>query len=100
MPAMKARAKEKGFVFPYLFDETQQIAKAFGATRTPEFFVLNRERKIVYMGAMDDNPKAAEVKIRYVEEAINAALQGRGPTKAETPPIGCLIRFVRERAKP
>lgn len=99
LPAMQKRAEEKKFVFPYLYDASQQIAKAYGATRTPEFFVLNRERQVVYMGAMDDNTKSAEVKLRYVEDAIAATLAGKKPAKAETPPIGCLIRYVRERRK-
>lgn len=94
---MKARAKDKGFVFPYLFDETQEIAKAYGATRTPEFFVLNSERKVVYMGAMDDNSTAGKVKKKYVEPAIAAALAGNVPEVKETVAIGCNIRFARRR---
>jgi len=54
LPKMKERAKEKGFHFSYLFDETQKIARDYGAVYTPEFFVLNKERKVVYMGAMDE----------------------------------------------
>lgn len=99
LPAMQQRAKEREFVFPYLFDETQQVAKQFGALRTPECFVLNRARKIVYMGAMDDNTDPQAVKTRYVEEAIAGALQGKQVELAETPPVGCLIRFARERRK-
>ncbi len=68
---MQARAKEKGFVFPYLYDDSQEIAKAYGATRTPEFFVLDAERKIVYMGAMDDNSNAEKVTKQYLEPAVN-----------------------------
>ncbi len=100
LPAMKQRAHERDFKFPYLYDETQEIAKAYGAGRTPEFFVLNRERKIVYMGAMDDNTKEASVKNRYVEEAIEATLAGKPITVSETPPVGCAIRFARDRKKP
>lgn len=99
LPAMKERAKERKFVFPYLYDETQQIAKAFGAVRTPEFFVLDQERRIVYMGAMDDNTKEAEVKSRYVEDAIEATLRGESIAVSETPPVGCAIRFARERKR-
>ena len=97
--AMKQRAQDRGFVFPYLFDPTQQIAKQFGALRTPEFFVLNKSRQVVYMGAMDDNTNASAVKTRFVEDAIQATLDGRPVSAAETPPVGCLIRFVRERRK-
>ncbi len=97
--AMKQRAKDRGFVFPYLFDPTQQIAKQFGALRTPEFFVLNKSRQIVYMGAMDDNTNPSAVKTRFVEDAIQATLDGKPLSTTETPPVGCLIRFVRERRK-
>ncbi|MEQ9072089.1 MAG: thioredoxin family protein, partial [Gimesia chilikensis] len=62
---MKERAQKEGFVFPYLFDKSQQIGQAFGATRTPEFFVLNKDRKVVYMGAMDDSTDASKVKQNY-----------------------------------
>ena len=55
LPKMKERAEAKGFDFPYLYDETQQIGKAFGAAFTPEFFVLDRQREVVYMGGMDDS---------------------------------------------
>ncbi len=94
---MQARAKEKGFVFPYLYDDSQEIAKAYGATRTPEFFVLNAERKIVYMGAMDDSSNAAKVTKKYVEPAVKAALAGKEPELKETVAVGCNIRFVRKR---
>ena len=100
LPAMKKRADEKKFQFPYLFDETQQVAKNFGAVRTPEFFVLNKERQVVYMGAMDDNTKADQVKVNYLDQAIEATLAGKSIENTETPPVGCGIRFVRERKKP
>ena len=95
--AMKKRAEEQKFNFPYLFDETQKIAKDYGAGFTPECFVLDRERKIVYMGAMDDSPDATKVKRRYVEEAVVAALAGKLPEVKESVPIGCRIRFERRR---
>lgn len=95
--AMKKRAAEQKFNFPYLFDETQEIAKDYGAGATPEFFVLNRDRKIVYMGAMDDSPDETKVKRRWVEEAVAAARAGKLPEMKETVPIGCRIRFERRR---
>lgn len=98
-PKMKAKAQAKGFKFPYLFDETQQIAKDYGAGFTPEFFVLNRERKIVYMGAMDDSPNADKVKQQYVDHAVAAALSGKQPEVTETVPIGCRIRIERTRRR-
>ena len=97
LPAMKQRAKEKGFTFPYLFDETQEIAKKYGAGYTPECFVLNKERQVIYMGAMDDSPDAEKVKTQYVELAVTAAQAGKLPTKQETVAIGCRIRIERSR---
>ena len=73
LPRMKERAEEKGFAFPYLFDETQKIARDYGATYTPEFFVLNRDRKVVYMGGMDDSSNPATVTSNYLEPAVQAA---------------------------
>ena len=96
---MKKRAQAKGFTFPYLFDGTQQIAKAYGAGATPEFFVLDRQRRVVYMGAMDDNPDASKVQRKHVEQAVQAALSGKAPQVKETVPIGCRIRFARRRRK-
>jgi peroxiredoxin len=94
---MKERARKEGFVFPYLFDKSQQIGQAFGATRTPEFFVLNKDRKVVYMGAMDDSTDASKVKQNYVQQAIDAALQGKQPETTETIAIGCNVRYKRIR---
>ena len=96
---MKARAEKQGFAFPYLFDKSQKIGQAFGATRTPEFFVLNKDRKVVYMGAMDDATDASKVKQHYVEQAIQAALQGKQPEMTETIAIGCNVRYKRIRRK-
>lgn len=98
LPKMKERAKAKGFTYPYLFDESQKIAKDFGANFTPEFFVLDGERKVVYMGAMDDNAiDRTKVTVNYVEAAVEAILKGDKPATTETPAVGCRIRFVRER---
>ena len=97
LPAMKKRAEEKGFAFPYLYDATQQIARDYGATRTPEFFVLNKERKVVYMGALDDSPDGKKISKRYVEAAIEAAINDVKPEVAETIAIGCGVRFDRKR---
>ncbi len=97
LPAMIERAKEKGFNFPYLIDESQKIAKDYGATYTPEFFVLNKDRKIAYMGAMDDTSQAENVKVKFLEAAIDAVAKGQKPEKAETLARGCLIRFVKDK---
>jgi peroxiredoxin len=97
LPKMKERAEAKGFPFPYLYDASQKIGKAYGATFTPEFFVLDKNRKVVYMGGMDDSSNAANVKNRYLEPAIEAALKGEKPAKTETVAIGCRVRYARER---
>jgi peroxiredoxin len=99
LPRMKERAEAKGFPFPYLFDETQKIAKDYGATFTPEFFVLDRQRKIAYMGGMDDNSNPAEVKTNYLDPAVAAALAGTKPATAETVGRGCMVRYARERRR-
>ncbi len=93
LPKMAARATKKGFPFAYLFDESQKVGHAYGATMTPEFFVLNKERKIVYLGAMDDNNDPESVQKRYLEEAVEAALQGKAPPIAETKVRGCLVEY-------
>ena len=97
LPAMQERAKAKGFNFPYLHDETQQVARSYGAMFTPEFIVLNKDRKVVYLGAMDDSPDGKKITKRYVEDAVAAALAGKSPPVAESPAVGCAVRYVRER---
>jgi len=93
LPKMISRSKEKGFNFPYLYDESQKVGRQYGASVTPEFFVLNKERKIVYMGAMDDNNQAANAKTNYLEPAVKAALSGQAPSKAETRARGCNVQY-------
>jgi peroxiredoxin len=97
LPAMQERAKTKGFNFPYLHDETQQVARSYGATYTPEFVVLNKDRKVIYLGAMDDSPAGNHITKRYLEDAIAAALAGKQPDITETPAVGCAVRYVKER---
>lgn len=91
------RAKQREFAFDYLHDESQKIAKDYGAIFTPEFYVLGRDRKIVYMGAFDDKTDAALVQQRHVEAAITAVLKGEQPAVKETIARGCRVRYVRER---
>jgi peroxiredoxin len=99
LPAMQERAKQKGFDFPYLHDATQEVAKSYGATFTPEFVVLDKSRQVVYLGAMDDSPDGKKITKRYVEDAVAAALTGSKPAVAETPAVGCAVRYVKTRAK-
>lgn len=97
LPAMKKRATEKKFPFAYLFDESQKIAVDFGATRTPEFFVLDKKRNVVYMGAMDDSTDAKKVKKNHLEAAVMATIAGEKIEVGETVAIGCNITFERRR---
>jgi peroxiredoxin len=99
LPKMKERATAKGYPFPYLYDDTQEIGKKYGAVFTPEFFVLDKDRKVVYMGGLDDSSNVSEVKANYLEPAIEAVLQGKKPAKAEAPAIGCRVRYERVRKK-
>ena len=91
------RAKQREFAFDYLHDESQKIAKDYGAIFTPEFYVLGRDRKLVYMGAFDDKTDAALVQQRHVETAITAVLKDEPPAVKETIARGCRVRYVRER---
>jgi hypothetical protein len=91
---MKERAAQKNFNFPYVFDETQEVARAYGASHTPEVFLFDQERSLTYHGAIDDNyddPNA--VTQRYLEDAIEAVLAGGEPAVASTPPVGCTIKW-------
>jgi peroxiredoxin len=94
---MKERAKEREFPFPYVIDETQEIGNKFGAVFTPEFFVLNRDRKVIYIGAMDDKTDPQQATVNYVELAIEAALKGDLPQTTEVPARGCTIPYRRAR---
>lgn len=97
LESMKARAKEKMFNFTFLKDESQSVAKSWGALYTPEFFVLNKERIIVFRGAMDDQTDASKVTQNYVEQAITAAIEGKMPSITEVPARGCAVRYKRSR---
>ena len=94
LPAMKERAQKKKFAFAYLYDPTQEIARKYGAAFTPEFFVLDKDRKVVYTGAMDDKSPPGEPKSLYLEAAVKAALAGKPAEMAETSAAaGCRIKF-------
>jgi peroxiredoxin len=100
LPAMKARAESRGLKYLYLHDPTQQVTKSYGPLNTPEFVVLNKDRKVIYLGAMDDSPELKKpVTKKYVEDAIAAALAGKTPEVTETPSVGCLVRYAKERRK-
>lgn len=96
---MKERATSKGFPFPYLYDESQDIARRYGAIFTPEFFILDRQRKIAYMGGMDNSSQPQGVTENYLEPALVAVLQGEKPAIEETVARGCRIRYNRTRRR-
>jgi peroxiredoxin len=90
---MKNRASEKGFPFPYLYDETQKSARRYGATATPHFFLLDGDRKIAYMGAFDDNFEPDKVEKHYLADAVKAVLAGKTPRVRESLQRGCAIDY-------
>lgn len=96
---MVLRAKEKSYTFPYLVDETQEIARTYGATRTPHMFVLQKTTKgleVVYIGAIDDNTENPEAaKNKYIEAAIDALNKGQKPAVSFTKAIGCTIKWKK-----
>lgn len=96
MQAMKQRAQEKGFTFPYLIDKGQKVYPKFGATKTPHIYVLEKTKKgnvVKYIGAIDDNHEdASAVKIKFIENAVDALLKGEEVMQKETKAIGCSIK--------
>lgn len=96
MEAMKQRAKQKGFTFPYLMDAGQKISPQYGATKTPEVYLLQKTSKgneVKYSGAIDDNYQdASAVVTKYVENAVDALLAGKSIKETQTRAIGCAIK--------
>jgi peroxiredoxin len=93
-PKMKERSREKGVNFPYLYDESQEVARAYGAERTPEVFLFDRSGTLRYHGTVDDNyDDPAAVEAHYLRDALEAVLEGREPPTTETVPVGCTIKW-------
>ncbi|WP_461138317.1 thioredoxin family protein [Spirosoma pomorum] len=94
---MRERARVKNYSFPYLWDDTQTVARAFGASRTPQVFVLNLVNGkfiLEYTGAIDDNPQdQSEIQRHYVDEAVTSLLAGHPVQSPITKPIGCAIKW-------
>jgi len=90
---MKARAKKQNFNFDYLDDPSQTTGKKYGATVTPHLFVLDKDRKIAYMGAFDDNMNAKKVEEHYVIDAVDALLAGQEIDVTESRQFGCALLF-------
>jgi peroxiredoxin len=90
---MKARAEREGFNFDYLYDEDQSVARALGSQRTPEVFLFDSDRRLVYHGAIDDSRDDRTVTQHYLRDALDALLAGREPRVADTPPVGCTVKW-------
>ena len=96
---MVQRAREKGFAFPYLRDDSQDVALAYGALRTPHFYVFDAERKLRYTGRMDDNPMTAgEETTHELRDALDDLLAGRDVAVPLTNPIGCNVKWKDQDA--
>ncbi len=95
---MIVRAEEKGFTFPYLHDETQEIAHQYGATKTPHVFLLQKENKeliVKYIGAIDDSTRGRDIEEKYVEMAIQQIIEGKDVDPATTKAVGCSIKWKK-----
>ena len=97
LPAIKDYIKEKGVNYTYGFDESQKIGREYGATNTPQFFVLDKARMIRYMGALDNSQKEDKVTKHYLKDAVEAVLKGETVEVAETRPVGCGISIRRTK---
>lgn len=94
---MQTRAEEKGFPFAYLYDEGQVVYPQYGASRTPEIYLLDKDLTVRYTGAIDDNAQdAAAVTTRYVENAIAALESGKNPEPSFVKAIGCTIKTKKK----
>ncbi|HEV2292778.1 MAG TPA: thioredoxin family protein [Tepidisphaeraceae bacterium] len=91
---MKQRAAEKRFPFPYVRDDSQEVALKYGALRTPHYYVFDEDRKLRYTGRMDDNPRTpGKQTTRELRDAVDALLAGRKPPVELTNPIGCNVKW-------
>ena len=90
---MKQRSQAKGFVFPFLYDETQGVASSYGAARTPEVFLFDGEHRLVYHGTPDSDHEDPEGAEPYLRQALDATLDGGDIEPAEVPAVGCTIKW-------
>ena len=92
---MVAELKEAGYTFPYLFDETQEVAKAYSAACTPDFFLFDRERRLFYRGQMDGSRPGNGVPVtgEDLRNALDAVLEGRPAPEVQRPSLGCNIKW-------
>ncbi len=92
---MAREAEARGYTFPYLYDESQEVAKAYGAACTPDFFLFDDSRKLVYRGQFDDSRPGNDVPVtgKDLRAACDAVLAGRAPAADQRPSIGCNIKW-------
>jgi hypothetical protein len=90
---MVERANEKGFVFPFLRDESQEVADAYQAARTPEVFLFDADHRLAYHGAPDSSYQDPTIAVPYLRDALDALLAGQSPPVAETPAVGCTVKW-------
>jgi alkyl hydroperoxide reductase subunit AhpC len=96
LPGIKERVKDKGYNFVYGYDDSQAIGRAYGATNTPQFVVIDKDKTIRYTGAMDDSQQEARVKKTYLRDAVDAVLKGEKPEVEETAAVGCGVQYKRK----
>jgi len=96
LPGIKDYMKEHKSNYVYAYDESQETGRAYGATNTPQFFVLDKERKIRYTGTLDDNQSEARATKQYLRDAVDAVLKSESPAVDETRPQGCGIQYNRK----
>ncbi|MCX8037308.1 MAG: thioredoxin family protein [Candidatus Sumerlaeia bacterium] len=94
---MKKRAEEKKYNFPFLYDESQEVARNFRATCTPHVFVIDAKGNLAYRGAVDDNQDPKKVKNTYLRDALDAVLAGKPASPATTKQVGCTIKWKKEK---
>jgi len=90
---MVERAESEGFNFPYLRDESQDVARAYGAECTPHAFVFDADRELVYQGAIDDDREGEDVTEQYVRDAVDAVLAGESFDTDTVSPMGCSVKW-------
>jgi len=96
LPAIKDYTKEKKSNYVYGYDESGAVGKAYGASNTPQYIVLDKDRRVRYLGALDDSPlKEDKVTKHYLSDAVDALLKGEKPPVEETRAIGCGIKYKR-----
>jgi peroxiredoxin len=90
---MQERAEKKRFPFAYVYDETQELARALEAERTPEVFVFDQERILRYHGSIDDSRDQRSVRTQYLRDALGALLVSKAPPVPESEPVGCSVKY-------